>query len=94
VTYADEAPIAHKGGGARVQSSNRLVSGAAIAQPWELKFKPASNNRQRLSARAANDNQLLSASAETDLIQEAAISPDEVTRLLSVWSLPEFPSAR
>lgn len=65
----------------RVQLPNRVVSGATIDKPWELKLNSASS--QLLSARAANDSQRLSARAATTLIQESEISQDEFTRLLS-----------
>ena len=86
----------------RVQSSSRVVSGATIGQPWKLEFKPANNNSQRLSARAVSrgasdsvgaaspieNRSSLSASTPTTLIQEANISQDEFSQLLS-QAIPE-----
>ena len=79
-----------------------MVSGATIGQPWKLEFKPANNNSQRLSARAVSrgasdsvgaaspieNRSSLSASTPTTLIQEANISQDEFSQLLS-QAIPE-----
>ncbi|MEM8807143.1 MAG: LamG domain-containing protein, partial [Cyanobacteria bacterium P01_G01_bin.38] len=56
VTYANKVPVANPSGSSRVLSSERVVSGAAIDQPWELKFKPAPDegDRPQVVAKAAN----------------------------------------
>ena len=89
VTSTNEAPVVNTNGGSRVQASTRVVSGAAIDQPWELKFTPPSddNDSQRIVARTASLQEARSASVSASPlnggIQEAAISQDEFTRLLS-----------
>ncbi|MEL6383405.1 MAG: LamG-like jellyroll fold domain-containing protein [Cyanobacteria bacterium J06626_18] len=92
VTYTDEAPVANEGRDSQVLSSNRVVSGAAIDNPWELKFKPApdESDRQQIPAQTAilKKRGLVSASVvasgpENGGVQEAALSQGEFTRLLS-----------
>ncbi|NET36140.1 MAG: hypothetical protein F6K19_29630 [Cyanothece sp. SIO1E1] len=95
VTYVDDASVVRRGSAensrvvdrrTRAQISNRVISGATIDNPWELKFKPDSNNSQLRSARtvggAANISQLQSASATDTLIQETEVSQDEFMQLL------------
>ncbi|MEM6436253.1 MAG: hypothetical protein AAF773_20745, partial [Cyanobacteria bacterium P01_D01_bin.115] len=92
VTYADKAPVAKPGGGSRVLSSERVVSGAAIAQPWELKFKPEPDEGDRRQGQAQSailrSRGLVSAavaanSPEDGVILEESVSEDDFARLLS-----------
>ena len=91
VTYTDEAP-ANSSEGSRVLSSNRVVSGAAIDQPWELKFKPAPDESDRrqsqaqtaiLRRRGLTAASVAANSPENSGIQEEGMSQDDFTRLLS-----------
>ncbi|MGB7312270.1 MAG: LamG-like jellyroll fold domain-containing protein [Nodosilinea sp.] len=99
VTLADDTAVAKRGarvasgnGRSRIQSSSRVVSGAAIAQPWELKFTstPDSVDGARIITRTATlqARGLVSASApenspENVGIREEAVSQDDFTLLLS-----------
>ncbi len=92
VTATNETPVVNTSGGSRVQAPNRVVSGAAIDQPWELKFTPPpdNNDSQRIVARTASLQAGGSAAALVAAnsplnggIQEAAVSQDDFTRLLS-----------
>ncbi|MEM8805790.1 MAG: hypothetical protein AAGF01_07165, partial [Cyanobacteria bacterium P01_G01_bin.38] len=88
-------------GSSRVLSSERVVSGAAIDQPWELKFKPAPDegDRPQVVAKAANlqAQGLVSASvaakrSEDAGIQEEPVSQDDFARLLSQATSSEIAS--
>ncbi|MGD1949540.1 MAG: hypothetical protein ACFB14_07820 [Leptolyngbyaceae cyanobacterium] len=107
VTYTDKAPAANPNGGSRVLSSERVVSGATIDQPWELKLTPTPDNNagQQAATRTATlpVKGLVSVSAPGSSpgnvgIQEAAISQDDFMRLLSQatrsegMATPEAPS--
>ncbi|MGD1940565.1 MAG: LamG domain-containing protein [Leptolyngbyaceae cyanobacterium] len=92
VTYTDPAPAAKPSGGSRVLSSERVVSGAAIEQPWELTLTPTPDNNagQQATTRTATlpVQGLVSVSAPGSSpgnvgIQEAAVSQDDFMRLLS-----------
>ncbi|NEQ42297.1 MAG: hypothetical protein F6K00_01545 [Leptolyngbya sp. SIOISBB] len=92
VTYADKAPVAKPGGGSRVLSSERVVSGAAIDQPWELKFKPEPDEGDRRQTQAQSailkSRGLVAASVaanrpEDGDIGEATVSQDDFARLLN-----------
>jgi hypothetical protein len=91
VAYQDAAPAANQSG-SRVLSTERVVSGAAIAQPWELKFKPEpdAGERRQIQAQSAilKSRGLVAASVaanrpENGGIEEATVSEDDFTRLLS-----------
>ena len=92
VTYADKAPVAKPGGGSRVLSSERVVSGTAIDQPWELKFKPEPDEGERRQSQAQSailkSRGLVAASVaanrpENGGIEEATVSEDDFAQLLS-----------
>lgn len=91
VAYKDAAPSASQGG-SRVLSSERVVSGDAIAQPWELKFKPEPDEGERRQSKAQSailkSRGLVAASVaanrpENGGIEEATVSEDDFARLLS-----------
>ncbi|MEM0979389.1 MAG: LamG domain-containing protein [Cyanobacteria bacterium P01_H01_bin.58] len=97
VTYTDKAPAANPSGSSRVLSSERVVSGATIDQPWELTLTPTPDNNagQQAAARTATlpVKGLVSVSAPGSSpgnvgIQEAAISQDDFMRLLT-QAIPE-----
>ena len=92
VTYTDAVPVAKQGGGSRVLSSERVVSGAAIDQPWELKFKPAPDAgelqqiqapRSVLRKQAFTAASVAANSPGNSGIEEATVSQDDFARLLS-----------
>ncbi|MGF1459028.1 MAG: hypothetical protein ACFBSG_08375 [Leptolyngbyaceae cyanobacterium] len=76
----------------RVQSSSPVVSGSAIADPWELKFKPApdeSELRQRsaqstiLQSRGLVSASVTANNPENGGIQEESVSQNDFAQLLS-----------
>ncbi len=91
VAYKDAAPAANQSG-SRVLSSERVVSGDAIAQPWELKFKPEPDEGERRQIKAQSailkSRGLVAASVAANRpdnggIEEATVSEDDFARLLS-----------
>ncbi|MEO0769991.1 MAG: LamG-like jellyroll fold domain-containing protein, partial [Cyanobacteria bacterium J06649_4] len=90
-----------------VKSASRIVSGAAIGQPWKIELGAAGNTSRLLSARAASrsasravgdvaiegNSQNLSASTLKTVIQETEISQDAFAQLLS-RAIPEETSRK
>jgi hypothetical protein len=84
VTYTDDAPVVRKGSVAnsRIQSSNRVVSGATIDNPWELKFGSIEDNKTNLPDRGRTPNPPSKVVLKAP-IEENKISPDEWQQLIS-----------
>jgi hypothetical protein len=84
VTYTDDAPVVRKGSVAnsRIQSSNQVVSGATIDNPWELKFGSNEANKTNLPDRGRTPNPPSKVILKVP-IEENKISPDEWQQLLS-----------
>ncbi|MEM1280407.1 MAG: LamG-like jellyroll fold domain-containing protein, partial [Cyanobacteria bacterium P01_H01_bin.152] len=92
VIYGDAAPPTSSSGSSRVLSSERIVSGVVIDQPWELTFRPEpdESDRRQIQARSAilKSRSLVSASVAANTpnnggIEETTVSQNDFAQLLS-----------